>query len=111
MKHEPPTPAPDRRDEQRYSVTLDVFCQGGDGRFEGTISDVNWSGCFILTGAKVGKGESVHVFLPVRGGARVQLTGVVANCSEEIGFGMKFGELNEAQWSALDTLITKGMKP
>ena len=96
----------DRRGEERYSVTLDVYCQGSNGRFEGTISDVNWSGCFVLSGAEVAKGEAVHVFLPVRGGARVQITGVVSNLSENIGFGMKFEELNEGQWRALDELIT-----
>ena len=106
MKNPPPTPLLDRRGEERYSVTLDVYCQGSNGRFAGTISDVNWSGCFILSGAEVTKGEDVHVFLLVRGGVRVQITGVVSNLSENIGFGLKFEELKEAQWRALDELIT-----
>lgn len=110
MKLKPPSLVPDRRDEERYSVTLDIFWQGENGRSEGTISDVNWSGCFILTGAKVSKGEAVHVFLPVRGGARVQVTGEVTNHTEDIGFGLKFEELNEAQWNAVDSLITENAK-
>ena len=110
MKNSPPTPMPDRRDEVRYSVTLNIYWQGSNGRFEGTISDVNWSGCFILAGARVDIGEKVHVFLPVRGGVRVQITGVVTNLSEDIGFGLKFDELNEAQWSALDSLIKENAR-
>ena len=101
----------DRRGEERYSITLDVYLQASNGRFPGTISDVNWSGCFILSGAEVSKEETVHVFLPVPGGVRVQVTGVVTNLSEDIGFGLKFGELNEVQWNALDSLITRGAKP
>ena len=101
----------DRRGEERYSITLDVYLQASNGRFPGTISDVNWSGCFILSGAEVSKEETVHVFLPVPGGVRVQVTGVVTNLSEDIGFGLKFCELNEVQWNALDSLITKGAQP
>ena len=111
MKNSPPNLMLDRRGEERYSVTLDVYFQGSDGRFQGTISDVNWSGCFILSGAKVSKGETIHVFLPVRGGVRVQVTGEVTNLTEDIGFGLRFGELNEAQWHALDSLISSGAKP
>ena len=110
MKKTPPAPVPDRRDEERYSVTLDVYWQNENGRFEGTISDVNWSGCFILTGGKVSKGETIHVFLPVRGGGRVQISGVVTNLSEEIGFGLKFEDLNDAQWRTLEGLITESSK-
>ena len=111
MKNSPPNLMLDRRGEERYSVTLDVHLQGSEVRFQGTISDVNWSGCFILSGEAVSKGETVHVFLPVRGGVMVQVTGEVTNLSEEIGFGLKFSELNEAQWSALDSLISSQAKP
>ena len=111
MKQTPPAMIPDRRDEERYSVTQDVFWQGESGRSQGTISDVNWSGCLILAGDKVKKGEKIHVFLPVRGGTRVQISGTVTNFTEEIGFGLKFDDLSEDQWQAINDLITKSTKP
>ena len=110
MNDSPPNQMLDRRSEERYIVTLDIYWQGSNGRFQGTISDINWSGCFILSGENPSKGETVHIFFPAPGGLRVQVTGVVTNHTEEIGFGLKFVELNEAQWNLLDNLITRPIR-
>lgn len=110
MKQSPSTLVPDRRDEERYTVTQDVFWQGDGGRSQGTISDLNWSGCLILAEDNVKKGEKIHVFLPVRGGTRVQISGTVTNFAEEIGFGLKFDDLGEDQWQAINDLIARDLK-
>lgn len=105
MIKEWPVPMSDRRDEVRYRVTLDVYWQGTNGRSKGTISDMNRSGCYILSGDPVREGEIVHVFVPGDGEKKAQLTGIVANHQEEIGFAVKFDKLSNEQGDLLDLLI------
>ena len=105
MIKEWPVPMSDRRDEVRYKVTLDVYWQGPNGRCKGTISDLNRSGCYVLSGDKVATGEVVHIFLPSGDDVNVQISGVVTNMQEDIGFAMKFDKLNEDQGCLLDEII------
>ena len=105
MIKEWPVPMSDRREEVRYSVTLEVFWQGPLGRSTGTISDLNRSGCYILTGDKVKPGETIHVFIEGGDEMNVQFTGVVTNQQDEIGFAVKFNKLSEIQGRLLDELI------
>lgn len=105
MIKEWPVPMTDRRDEVRYKVTLEVYWQGPNGRAKGTICDLNWSGCYLLTGEKVSQGEIVHVFVQTGGGVNVQFTGTVTNLQDEIGFAVKFDKLSEDQRFVLDELI------
>ena len=105
MIKEWPVPMTDRRDEVRYQVTLDVFWQGTNGRSKGTISDMNRSGCYVLSGGTVRDGEVVHLFVSTGDEKKVQFTGTVANHQEEIGFALKFDKLNAEQGDLLDRLI------
>ena len=105
MIKEWPVPMSDRRDEVRYQVTLDVYWQGPHGRSKGTISDLNRSGCYVLSGEKVERGETVHVFVPAGGEMNMQFTGEVTNRQEEIGFAMRFDKLSDEQGFLLDELI------
>jgi len=105
MIKEWPVPMTDRRDEVRYKVTLDVYWQGSGGRSTGTICDLNTSGCYLLTGDSVARGETVHVFIQAGGEVNVQFTGEVINLQDEIGFAVKFDRLSEDQRRLLDELI------
>jgi|SRR5215204_5128509 len=105
MIKEWPVPMSDRRDEVRYRVTLDVYWQGPSGRSKGTISDINRSGCYVLSGERVSTGETIHLFVPTEHERNTQFTGVVTNQQDEIGFAVRFEKLSEDQGSMLDELI------
>ena len=105
MIKEWPVPMSDRRDEVRYQVTLEVLWQGSNGRSKGTISDMNRSGCYVLSGGRVREGEVVHLFVPTDDEKKEQFTGIVTNHQEEIGFAVKFEKLTPDQRDLLDRLI------
>jgi hypothetical protein len=91
----------DRRTEQRYSLELNVNCEGSSGPFNGTMSDLSSNGCFVLASGDVEDGDRVRVEIPLLVGGTVALLGEVANHVPEIGFGMRFVGLTDAQRSYL----------
>lgn len=92
----------DRRIDQRFSLELDVVCDGSSGRFEGTMSDISSTGCFILTSGEVEDGDQVRIDIPLTAGGTLSLWGDVANHVPEIGFGVRFVGLTNAQKVYLD---------
>ena len=46
----------DRRDEERFSVKIDVDWVGHVGQKKGTISDISVTGCFIMCSGEVEDG-------------------------------------------------------
>jgi len=95
----------ERRHSRRYAINIDVEWEGMVGRQHGTISDVSMLGCFVLCSGEVENGETVKIFLPIGDGMRVQFWGEVVNHVFEIGFGLRFIELNEPQTEFLKRLI------
>lgn len=100
----------ERRISRRYAITIDVEWEGLVGRQQGTISDVSMLGCFVLCSGEVENGETVKVFFPIGSGMKVQFWGEVVNHVFEIGFGVRFIELNEPQKEFLYNLINSGKK-
>ena len=95
----------ERRVSKRHAITIDVEWEGLVGRQHGTISDVSMLGCFVLCSGEVENGETVKVFFPIGEGMKVQFWGEVVNHVFEIGFGVRFIELNESQNEFLSRLI------
>ena len=95
----------ERRTHERFGVTVEVLWHGRNGRSRGTMSDLGPAGCFVLTGAEVSDGETVHVFLPLGGGMKAQFTGSVTNHEEGIGFGVRFEELTRQQREVVANVI------
>ena len=95
----------ERRSVRRYAVDIDVEWEGKIGRQNGTVSDISTLGCFVLCSGEVDDGESVSIFIPLGDGMKVQFLGEVVNHVFEIGFGVKFVNLNDAQGEFLRTLI------
>ena len=95
----------ERRLARRFAITIDVEWEGLVGRQQGTISDVSMLGCFVLCSGEVENGETVRIFFPVGDGMKVQFWGEVVNHVYEIGFGVRFIELNEPQQEFLENLI------
>lgn len=100
----------ERRFSRRHSITIDIEWEGLVGRQQGTISDVSMLGCFVLCSGEVENGETVRLFFPIGDGVNVQFWGEVVNHVYEIGFGVRFIELSEAQHEFLEKLI-KSAKP
>jgi hypothetical protein len=95
----------ERRGTNRYGVTVDVEWETTSGRRPGSISDVSFDGCFVLSSGEVEDGDAVHLFIPLADGMKVQFNGKVANHVYEIGFGLRFDPLSSAQREILVALV------
>ena len=95
----------DRRDDERYSVNIDVEWESATGRKTGTLSDFGLGGGFILSSGEVLDGESVKLFFPLSDGMKAQFMCVVVNHVFEIGFAVKFVDLSDAQWEFIEHFV------
>jgi hypothetical protein len=95
----------ERRQNERYSVNIDVEWEGRVGRKSGTLSDISREGCFVLSSGEVEDTENVKIFLPLTEGMKVQFWGQVINHVFEIGFAVRFIELSPAQKDFLEKFI------
>ncbi len=95
----------ERRSAQRYKTNIEIEWEGLAGRQQGTISDLNAEGCFVLCSGEVEDGENVKIFLPLSEGMKVEFWGEVVNHVFEIGFGMRFIELSDAQKDFLEKFV------
>lgn len=95
----------ERRGTNRYGVTVDVEWETTAGRKPGSISDVSFDGCFVLSSGDVEDGEPARIFVPLADGMKVQFNGKVANHVFEIGFGLRFDSLSSAQRELLVELV------
>ncbi len=95
----------DRRENERYSVNIEIEWQATEGRKRGTISDFGVSGCFILSSGEVQDGETVKLFFPLSDGMKVQFMCEIVNHVFEIGFAVKFIDLSEAQWEFIENYV------
>ena len=98
----------ERRGTNRYALTVDVEWETGAERRPGTLSDVSFDGCFVLSSGDVEDGDAVRLFVPLADGMKVQFGGRVANHVFEIGFGVKFDQLSAAQRDVLSELVKRG---
>ena len=97
----------ERRNANRYPVEVEVEWQGTVGRSPGSISDISLEGCFVLCSGDVNDGDLVKIYIPLSDGMKVEFGGTVANHVLEIGFGLKFDPLSQAQRDVLAALVRK----
>lgn len=95
----------DRRASVRFAVEMDIEWEGSNGRQPGTLSDVSFDGCFVLSSGDIEDGDAVKIFVPLADGMKVQFDGKVANHVFEIGFGVRFGQLSAAQRDLLTQIV------
>jgi hypothetical protein len=95
----------DRRSTNRYPVDVTVEWEAASGRHSGDLSDLSYDGCFVLSNGDVADGDNVKLFIPLGDGMKVQFDGRVANHVFEIGFGVKFTPLSQAQKEILTKLV------
>jgi hypothetical protein len=95
----------DRRTEQRFSVNIDVEWEGFIGKQSGTISDISVSGCFVLSSGEVDDGDYIKIWFPLTNGKKIEFWGEVVNHVFEIGYGIRFIKLSEAQKDFLEVFV------
>ena len=95
----------DRRSIERHKASIDIEWEGLVGKKTGAVSDLSSKGCFVLCTGEVEDGEKVKIFLPLTDGSKTQLWGEVVNHVYEIGFGVRFIELNQAQKDFLEVYV------
>ena len=95
----------ERRYAPRYPVNIDVEWEGAIGRQQGTISDISRLGCHVLCSGEVDDGEQVNIFIPLGDGMKIQFLAEVRNHVYEIGFGVQFKDMNDAQKQFIESLI------
>jgi PilZ domain-containing protein len=92
----------DRRQHERFALEQNVSGDGSSGHWEGTMSDISSTGCFILSSGDLEDGDRVRIDIPLIAGGTVSLWGDVVNHVYEIGFGVSFVGLTDAQRSYLE---------
>ncbi len=98
----------ERRSLDRYAVDVEIEWGSSSGeRHGGSLSDISYDGCFVLSSGEVKDDEEVRVFIPLGDGMKVQFAGRVANYVFEIGFGVRFDPLSPAQKELLTNLLKK----
>lgn len=95
----------DRRAVERFSVSIDIDWEAFDNKQKGTISDLSVAGCFVLCSGEVENGDYVKIWFPLTNGHKIQLLGEVTNHAFEIGFGICFINLTEAQQEFLEVYV------
>lgn len=95
----------ERRGTNRYPISVDIEWETIDGRKPGSLSDVSFDGCFVLSSGDVTDTEPVRIFVPLADGMKVQFNGTIANHVIEIGFGVRFDALSAAQRELLVKLV------
>ncbi|MFL6375281.1 MAG: PilZ domain-containing protein [Pyrinomonadaceae bacterium] len=95
----------DRRSSVRYPVDVTIEWEAASGRHPGTISDVSFDGCFVLSNGDVEDGDDVKLFVPLADGMKVQFDGRVANHVFEIGFGVRLAAMSQAQREILTNIV------
>lgn len=95
----------ERRNSDRFKVSIDIEWEGLIGRKKGTINDLSIQGCFILCSGEVEDSEKVKIFFPLTNGKAIQLWGEVVNHVLEIGFAMRFVDLTDPQHDFLETFV------
>ncbi len=95
----------DRRKTERFETKIEIEWEGLVGRRKGVITDISTNGCFVLCSGEVEDGENVKIFFPLTNGRKVQFWGEVVNHTYEIGFGVRFIELTDAQKEFLEIFV------
>ena len=99
----------DRRVVRRHPAEIEIEWEGLVGRQTGTVSDISSLGCFVLCSGEVENGENVKLFFPIAEGMKAQLWGEVVNHVVEIGYGVKFIEVNAAQRKFIEKIVASSI--
>ena len=80
----------ERRSAPRARVNLPARWEGVLSRENATVTDLSRSGCFVLSGGKVGVKELVWLEIQLSTQEAVQFWAEVVDQASDIGFALKF---------------------
>ena len=95
----------ERRRDERVGMPLEVRWEGLSGAHVARISDISVSGCYIETLGQVAEGEDVRFEVMTPTGRWLKLRGDVAHYYPNIGFGVRFKNLSEAERDVLASIV------
>jgi hypothetical protein len=98
---------PEKRTKPRFDVCLDVRWQGSATHYNVRIADISEGGCYVDTILEVTKGETLFLRLLFPDGIWLELEGIVAHHSPQLGFGVRFVNLSDKQLSRVRGLIAQ----
>ncbi len=95
----------DKRGAKRVEVSLDARWEGVLAQCAGTIVDLSQSGCFILTSDLAAHDELIRLEVELPTGRSVHLWGEIVYKISEMGFGVRFTGVSDADRAVLELLI------
>ena len=95
----------ERRKLQRVPTLIDVVWEGAAGKYEARTGDISAGGCFLDTIGQVSVGETVNFKLRLPSGEWIALEGKVTYAYPNMGFGVRFTNMSEADRKRLEWLI------
>jgi hypothetical protein len=95
----------DRRTDIRYAAQIKIEWEGLAGKQSGMISDISETGCFVLCSGAAKDGEKVKLYFPVGHNQTFELLGEIISHDYEIGYALRFIEIEEIERLFLEHLI------
>lgn len=96
----------ERREEERVTVSLEVFWEGGSGKHPARISDISLGGCYLDTIGPATPGEIIGLSIKLPDGEFLNLRGEVAFHLHNLGFSVCFSYMTAEEQYQLSQLIT-----
>jgi hypothetical protein len=100
----------ERREAERRRVDFSASWEALRTQGRGAVCDLSALGCFVLTGAEVGKGELIRLEIHSQE-ETVSLWGQVVYSIAEMGFALRFVFRSEADQNAVKKLIETVSQP
>jgi len=91
----------ERRSAPRARVNLPARWEGVHSRENATVTDLSRSGCFVLSGGRVGVKELVSLEIQLSSQQMVQFWAEVVDEATEIGFALKFNSASPGDEESL----------
>ena len=95
----------ERRQNKRVPLLVEVMWEAKAGNYEARTSDLSTGGCFVDTIGKVSNGEHIIFKLQLPDGEWMELQGNVTYAYPNVGFGVRFTNLSDANKKTLEKLV------
>ena len=95
----------EKRTAERVQVSLDARWEGVLAQCGGTVVDLSMTGCFILTSDLAAQEELIRLEVELPTGGAIYLWGEVVYKISEMGFGIRFTGVSDADRAMLELLI------
>lgn len=95
----------EKRAAERVQLSLDARWEGLLAQCTGTVIDLSTTGCFILTSDLAAHDELIRLEVDLPTGGIVYLWGEIVYKISEMGFGVRFTNMREADRAMLELLI------